>query len=235
MPRKKRSVSDSYLNKLNAIATKVLDEWGETPSSYAECDIQKITIERWQKGENLPSVRSFEGFLRFLRLTQKRWDEYLDDKIDFDTFWALRGKELEDRVITWESIVNDARTLTQEERMLIVGELAKINTNNTEKAPLVSLTLNQLKHLRSLLVLSRASLGDNDEQLKTFENLIDQGVSQSLITSILDQKATGFPKKEFEVLAKFLLMPSRWVGDNLIGVTNQRIASFGELIKALES
>jgi hypothetical protein len=162
-----------------------------------------------------------------------RWDEYLDDKIDFDTFWGLRGKELEGRVITWESVVNDARTLTHEERMKIVQELAMITADTIEKVELFSLTNQQLKRLNTLLITSRGNLGDDD--LKTFETIINKGVSQSLVASIIDQKIIGLPKKEFDILATFLLKPSRWVGDTLLGVTNQFLTNFEDLIDALGS
>jgi hypothetical protein len=233
MARQKRSVSDDYVNKVKAVATKVLEDWEKSPSSYAECKIQKITLERWAKAEHFPSTNSEEILLNFLKLTRKRWNEFLDGKIDFDTFWALRGKELEDRVITWQSVVNDAGTLTHDERMLIIQELAKITTDTIEKVELFSLTNQQLKRLNTLLITSRGNLGDDD--LKAFETIINKGVSQSLVASILDQKIVGFPKKEFDMLATFLLKPSRWVGDTLLGVTNHFLTNFEDLIDALGS
>jgi uncharacterized protein YoaH (UPF0181 family) len=235
MARQQRSVSDDYVNKLKVIATKVLDDWEKSPSSYSECNIQKITLERWKKGDNLPSIRSIESFLKFLRLTQKRFDEYLDDKIDFDTFWSYRGKELEDRVITQESVVNDARTLTHSERMWIIQELAKITTDTIEKVELFSLDARQLKRLKTLLTRSRYKLGDDKQELdtETFQKIINEGVSKNLIISIVAQKIQEFPKKEFDKLATFLLKPDQWIGDDLIGVSDQKMNSYEDLISAL--
>ena len=235
MARQKRSVSDDYVNKLKVIATKVLDDWEKSPSSYSECNIQRITLERWKKGDNLPSIRSIESFLKFLRLTQKRFDEYLDDKIDFDTFWSYRGKELEDRVITRESVVNDARTLTHSERMWIIQELAQINNNAIEKVELFSLDAKQLKRLKTLLTRSRYKLGDDKQELdtETFQKIINEGVSKNLIISIVAQKIQEFPKKEFDKLATFLLKPDQWIGDDLIGVSDQKMNSYEDLISAL--
>ena len=235
MAKQKRSVSDDYVNKLKVVATKVLDDWEKSPSSYAECNIQKITLERWRKGDNLPSIRSIESFLRFLRLTMKRWDEYLDDKIDFDTFWGLRGKELEGRVITWESVVNDARTLTHEERMKVVQEIAMITTDTIEKVELFSLDSKKLKRLKTLLISSRLRLGDDQQELaaETFQKIINEGVSKSLITSIVAQEIQEFPKKEFDKLATFLLKPEQWIGDHLTGVSDQKMNSYEDLISAL--
>lgn len=235
MARQKRSVSDDYVNKLKVIATKVLDDWEKSPSSYSECNIQRITLERWKKEDNLPSIRSIESFLKFLRLTQKRFDEYLDDKIDFDTFWSYRGKELEDRVITRESVVNDARTLTHSERMWIIQELAQINNNAIEKVELFSLDAKQLKRLKTLLTRSRYKLGDDKQELdtETFQKIINEGVSKNLIISIVAQKIQEFPKKEFDKLATFLLKPDQWIGDDLIGVSDQKMNSYEDLISAL--
>ena len=235
MARQKRSVSDDYVNKLKVIATKVLDDWEKSPSSYSECNIQRITLERWKKEDNLPSIRSIESFLKFLRLTQKRFDEYLDDKIDFDTFWSYRGKELEDRVITRESVVNDARTLKHSERMWIIQELAQINNNAIEKVELFSLDAKQLKRLKTLLTRSRYKLGDDKQELdtETFQKIINEGVSKNLIISIVAQKIQEFPKKEFDKLATFLLKPDQWIGDDLIGVSDQKMNSYEDLISAL--
>lgn len=235
MARQKRSVSDDYVNKLKVIATKVLDDWEKTPSSYSECNIQKITLERWQKGENLPSIRSLESFLRFLRLTQKRWDEYLDDKIDFDTFWGLRGKELEDRVITMNTCLNDIKTLSFDEKMGIIKEIANmLMTDETvKKVNLITLTPSQLKRLKTLLMFSRKELGEKD--FETFKEVIDQGANQSLITSIVKEEITGFNKEDFEYLTRFLLKPSQWVSDDFVLVIpNQFINSFDELMKELK-
>jgi hypothetical protein len=234
MARQKRSVSDDYVNKLKVIATKALDDWEKTPSSYSECNIQKITLERWQKGENLPSIRSLESFLRFLRLTQKRWDEYLDDKIDFDTFWGLRGKELEDRAITMNTCLNDIKTLSFDEKMGIIKEIANMlmTTETVKKVNLITLTPSQLKRLKTLLMFSRKELGEKD--FETFKEVIDQGANQSLITSILKEEITGFNKEDFEYLTRFLLKPSQWVSDDFVLVIpNQFINSFDELMKEL--
>jgi len=234
MARQKRSVSDDYVNKLKVTATKVLDDWEKTPSSYSECNIQKITLERWQKGENLPSIRSLESFLRFLRLTQKRWDEYLDDKIDFDTFWGLRGKELEDRVITMNTCLNDIKTLSFDEKMGIIKEIANMlmTTETVKKINLITLTPSQLKRLKTLLMFSRKELGEKD--FETFKEVIDQGANQSLITSIVKEEITGFNKEDFEYLTRFLLKPSQWVSDDFVLVIpNQFINSFDELMKEL--
>jgi hypothetical protein len=234
MARQKRSVSDDYVNKLKDIATKTLDDWEKTPSSYSECNIQRITLERWQKGENLPSIRSLESFLRFLRLTQKRWDEYLDDKIDFDTFWGLRGKELEDRVITMNTCLNDIKTLSFDEKMGIIKEIANMlmTTETVKKVNLISLTPSQLKRLKTLLMFSRKELGEKD--FETFKEVIDQGANQSLITSIVKEEITGFNKEDFEYLTRFLLKPSQWVSDDFVLVIpNQFINSFDELMKEL--
>jgi hypothetical protein len=234
MARQKRSVSDDYVNKLKVTATKVLDDWEKTPSSYSECNIQKITLERWQKGENLPSIRSLESFLRFLRLTQKRWDEYLDDKIDFDTFWGLRGKELEDRVITMNTCLNDIKTLSFDEKMGIIKEIANMlmTTETVKKVNLISLTPSQLKRLKTLLMFSRKELGEKD--FETFKEVINQGANQSLITSIVKEEITGFNKEDFEYLTRFLLKPSQWVSDDFVLVIpNQFINSFDELMKEL--
>ncbi|MEB3188712.1 MAG: hypothetical protein VKL42_00015 [Snowella sp.] len=235
MARQKRSVSDDYVNKLKVIATKVLDDWEKTPSSYSECNIQKITLERWQKGENLPSIRSLESFLRFLRLTQKRWDEYLDDKIDFDTFWGLRGKELEDRVITMNTCLNDIKTLSFDEKMGIIKEIANMlmTTETVKKVNLITLMPSQLKRLKTLLMFSRKELGEKD--FETFKEVIDQGANQSLITSIVKEEITGFNKEDFEYLTRFLLKPSQWVSDDFVLVIpNQFINSFDELMKELK-
>lgn len=234
MARQKRSVSDDYVNKLKVIATKTLDDWEKTSSSYSECNIQKITLERWQKGENLPSIRSLESFLRFLRLTQKRWDEYLDDKIDFDTFWGLRGKELEDRVITMNTCLNDIKTLSFDEKMGIIKEIANMlmTTETVKKVNLITLTPSQLKRLKTLLMFSRKELGEKD--FETFKEVIDQGANQSLITSIVKEEITGFNKEDFEYLTRFLLKPSQWVSDDFVLVIpNQFINSFDELMKEL--
>ena len=234
MARQKRSVSDDYVNKLKVIATKTLDDWEKTPSSYSECNIQKITLERWQKGENLPSIRSLESFLRFLRLTQKRWDEYLDNKIDFDTFWGLRGKELEDRVITMNTCLNDIKTLSFDEKMGIIKEIANMlmTTETVKKVNLITLTPSQLKRLKTLLMFSRKELGEKD--FETFKEVIDQGANQSLITSIVKEEITGFNKEDFEYLTRFLLKPSQWVSDDFVLVIpNQFINSFDELMKEL--
>ena len=234
MARQKRSVSDDYVNKLKVIATKALDDWEKTPSSYSECNIQKITLERWQKGENLPSIRSLESFLRFLRLTQKRWDEYLDDKIDFDAFWGLRGKELEDRVITMNTCLNDIKTLSFDEKMGIIKEIANMlmTTETVKKVNLISLTPSQLKRLKTLLMFSRKELGEKD--FETFKEVINQGANQSLITSIVKEEITGFNKEDFEYLTRFLLKPSQWVSDDFVLVIpNQFINSFDELMKEL--
>jgi hypothetical protein len=234
MARQKRSVSDDYVNKLKVIATKALDDWEKTPSSYSECNIQKITLERWQKGENLPSIRSLESFLRFLRLTQKRWDEYLDDKIDFDTFWGLRGKELEDRVITMNTCLNDIKTLSFDEKMGIIKEIANMlmTTETVKKVNLINLTPSQLKRLKTLLMFSRKELGEKD--FETFKEVINQGANQSLITSIVKEEITGFNKEDFEYLTRFLLKPSQWVSDDFVLVIpNQFINSFDELMKEL--
>ena len=238
MARQKRSVSDDYVNKLKVIATKVLDDWEKSPSSYSECNIQKITLERWKKGDNLPSIRSIESFLKFLRLTQKRFDEYLDDKIDFDTFWSYRGKELEDRVITQESVVNDARTLTHSERMWIIQELLKIQevlkitTNTVEKVELVSLDeAKQLKRLKSLLIFSRDDLGDKD--LTTFKDVINKGANELLINSIVEQSIKSFKKDDWNKFSKLLLKPIQWVSDDYLKVSNQFITSFDELMAEL--
>jgi len=234
MARQKRSVSDDFVNKLNTLSTKVLDEWEKTPSSYSECNIQKITLERWQKGDNLPSIRSIESFLRFLRLTQKRWDEYLDDKIDFDTFWGLRGKELEDRIITMNTCLNDIKTLSFDEKMGIIKEIANMlmTTETVKKVNLINLTPSQLKRLKTLLMFSRKELGEKD--FETFKEVIDQGANQSLITSIVKEEITGFNKEDFEYLTRFLLKPSQWVSDDFVLVIpNQFINSFDELMKEL--
>jgi hypothetical protein len=234
MAKQKRSVSDDYVNKLKVIATKTLDDWEKTPSSYSECNIQKITLERWQKGENLPSIRSLESFLRFLRLTQKRWDEYLDDKIDFDTFWGLRGKELEDRVITMNTCLNDIKTLSFDEKMGIIKEIANMlmTTETVKKVNLITLTPSQLKRLKTLLMFSRKELGEKD--FETFKEVIEQGANQSLITSIVKEEITGFNKEDFEYLTRFLLKPSQWVSDDFVLVIpNQFINSFDELMKEL--
>jgi len=234
MARQKRSVSDDFVNKLNTLSTKVLDEWEKTPSSYSECNIQKITLERWQKGDNLPSIRSIESFLRFLRLTQKRWDEYLDDKIDFDTFWGLRGKELEDRIITMNTCLNDIKTLSFDEKMGIIKEIANMlmTTETVKKVNLITLTPSQLKRLKTLLMFSRKELGEKD--FETFKEVIDQGANQSLITSIVKEEITGFNKEDFEYLTRFLLKPSQWVSDDFVLVIpNQFINSFDELMKEL--
>jgi hypothetical protein len=231
MARQKRSVSDDFVNKLNTLSTKVLDEWEKTPSSYSECNIQKITLERWQKGDNLPSIRSIESFLRFLRLTQKRWDEYLDDKIDFDTFWGLRGKELEDRIITMNTCLNDIKTLSFDEKMGIIKEIANMlmTTETVKKVNLINLTPSQLKRLKTLLMFSRKELGEKD--FETFKEVIDQGANQSLITSIVKEEITGFNKEDFEYLTRFLLKPSQWVSDDFVLVIpNQFINSFDELM-----
>jgi hypothetical protein len=234
MARQKRSVSDDFVNKLNTLSTKVLDEWEKTPSSYSECNIQKITLERWQKGDNLPSIRSIESFLRFLRLTQKRWDEYLDDKIDFDTFWGLRGKELEDRIITMNTCLNDIKTLSFDEKMGIIKEIANMlmTTETVKKVNLITLTPSQLKRLKTLLMFSRKELGEKD--FETFKEVIDQGANQSLITSIVKEEITGFSKEDFEYLTRFLLKPSQWFSDDFVLVIpNQFITSFDELMKEL--
>lgn len=246
MAKKERFMSDREREASVTLAQKVWDEWEKTPSSYSECNIQKITLKRWANQENRPSVRSLESLLRFLRLTQKRWNEFAEGIIDFETFWALRGKELEERIINKETVINDARTLTQEERMFVIQELAKIQevpkitTNTVEKVELVSLDdAKQLKRLKSLLISSRASLGDDfgddDKELetKTFQKIINEGASKSLITSIIAQEIQAFPKKEFETLAKFLLKPSRWVGDHLTGVSDQKMNSYEDLMSAL--
>jgi hypothetical protein len=229
MARQKRSVSDDYVNKLKTVATKVLEDWEKSPSSYAECKVQKITLERWAKAEHFPSTNSEEILLNFLKLTRKRWNEYLDGKIDFDTFWALRGKELEDRVITWQSVVNDAGTLTHDERMLIIQELAKITTDT--KVELFSFDTKQLKRLKSLLTFSRDALGDKD--LITFKDVINKGAKESLINSIVQQSIIGFQKDDWNNFCKFLLKPSQWVSDDFLKVSNQSIASFDELIVEL--
>jgi hypothetical protein len=234
MARQKRSVSDDYVNKLKVIATKVLDDWEKTPSSYSECNIQKITLERWQKGENLPSIRSLESFLRFLRLTQKRWDEYLDDKIDFDTFWGLRGKELEDRIITMNTCLNDIKTLSFDEKMGIIKEIANMlmTTETVKKVNLITLTPSQLKRLKTLLMFSHKELGEKD--FETFKEVINQGANQSLIMSIVKEEIKGFNKEDFEYLTRFLLKSSKWFSDDFVLVVpNQFINSFDELMTEL--
>lgn len=236
MARKKRTVSDDYLGKLKAIAGKVLDEWDQSPSSFSECSVQKVTLERWRDGENLPSDRSMESFLRFMRLTVKRWNQYLDDEISFEQLWDLRGKESDERIITKESVVNDARTLSHEDRMFVIGEIARM-TNNTieriEKAELFALNTIQLKRLKILLVVSRASLGENGDTLQILSALADRGVSRALISSIVDQKPMGFPKKDYDFLCKFLLKPTKWVEDNLIGISNDLVKDYDDLIQVL--
>ncbi len=47
MARQKRSVNSDYIYKLSVVSTMVFSEREKTPSSYSECNIQKITLERW--------------------------------------------------------------------------------------------------------------------------------------------------------------------------------------------
>ncbi len=238
MAKQKRFTTDNERKAFIMLAQKVYDEWEKTPSSYSECNIQKITLKRWANKDNLPSVRSLESLLRFLRLTLRRWDEFAEGIIDFDTFWKLRGKELEERIINKESVVNDARTLTQEERMFVIQELAKIQevpkitTNTVEKVELVSLDdAKQLKRLKSLLIFSRDDLGDKD--LTTFKDVINKGANELLINSIVEQSIKSFKKDDWNKFSKLLLKPSQWVSDDYLKVSNQFITSFDELMAEL--
>jgi hypothetical protein len=117
-----------------------------------------------------------------------------------------------------------------------IQEVPKITTNTVEKVEWVSLDdAKQLKRLKSLLISSRASLGDDKKELETetFQKIINEGVSKSLITSIVAQEIQEFPKEEFDKLATFLLKPDQWIGDHLTGVSDQKMNSYEELKSVL--
>jgi hypothetical protein len=231
MARQKRTLSENYSSKLQALCTKALEEYEKAPETFSGCSVQKITIERWGELLNTPNPRTFEHFLNFLRLTQSQWDDFLDGKMDFEEFWASRGKSTESRIITFDSCINDIRTLSYDERMQIIAEIVKMSNNTIEKVNFITLNSRQLKRLKTLLMFSRASLGDQD--LETFKDAINTGANQSMITAIVDQKIMGFPKEDYEALARFLLKPSQWVNDDFLMISNQAINSFSELMAEL--
>jgi hypothetical protein len=234
MARQKKIVSENYASKLEALCTKVLEEWEKAPNSFSECTVQKVTVERWNKGENFPNHRTFESFLQFLRLTQRQWEEFEYNKIDFETFWNSRGKSKEARIITMDTCLNDIRTLSFEEKIRIIREITNmlITSETVNQANFVILMPSQLKRLKTWLIYDRITRKDKDTT--TFKGVINKGVNESLINSIVEQKTMEFNKEEFDKLAIVLLKPIKWIDDEIVILdANQSINSFDELMKEL--